>query len=131
MKPGSERLPQNVTHTYKPWPALWALVVGFFMILVDTTIVSVANPRIMAGLHTDINSVIWVTSAYLLAYAVPLLVTGRLGDRFGPKRIYLVGLVVFTLSSAWCGFSGSIEMLIAARAVQGSAPRCSPRRRWP
>lgn len=119
MKPWPERLPQNVTRTYKPWPALWALVVGFFMILVDTTIVSVANPRIMAGLHTDINSVIWVTSAYLLAYAVPLLVTGRLGDRFGPKRIYLVGLVVFTLSSAWCGFSGSIEMLIAARAVQG------------
>jgi EmrB/QacA subfamily drug resistance transporter len=104
---------------YKPWPALWALVVGFFMILVDTTIVSVANPRIMAGLHADINQVIWVTSAYLLTYAVPLLVTGRLGDRFGPRRIYLVGLVVFTLSSAWCGWSNSIEMLIAARAVQG------------
>ena len=108
-----------MTPTYKPWPALWALVVGFFMILVDTTIVSVANPRIMQGLGADINSVIWVTSAYLLAYAVPLLVTGRLGDRFGPKRIYLIGLVVFTLASAWCGFAGSIEMLIAARAVQG------------
>ena len=50
----------------------------------------------MAGLHADINSVIWVTSAYLLAYAVPLLITGRLGDRFGPKQLYLVGLVVFT-----------------------------------
>jgi len=103
----------------RPWPALWALVVGFFMILIDTTIVSVANPKIMDGLKTDINSVIWVTSAYLLAYAVPLLVTGRLGDRFGPKNIYLIGLVVFTLASAWCGFSGSIEMLITARAVQG------------
>lgn len=111
--------PSDVSQTYKPWPALWALVVGFFMILVDTTIVSVANPRIMQGLHTDINSAIWVTSAYLLAYAVPLLVTGRLGDRFGPKRIYLLGLVIFTLASAWCGFAGSIEMLIAARAVQG------------
>ncbi len=108
-----------MTHTYRPWPALWALVVGFFMILVDTTIVSVANPRIMQGLHADINAVIWVTSAYLLTYAVPLLVTGRLGDRFGPKRIYLIGLVVFTLASAWCGFAGSIEVLIAARAVQG------------
>src|SRR5690606_29577005 len=82
-------------------------------------IVSVANPRIMEGLHADINSVIWVTSAYLLAYAVPLLVTGRLGDRFGPKNLYLTGLVVFTLASAWCGFSGDIDQLILARAFQG------------
>lgn len=110
----------------KPWPALWALVIGFFMILIDTTIVSVANPSIMKGLDlgTDYNAVIWVTSAYLLAYAVPLLITGRLGDRFGPKNIYLIGLVIFTLASAWCGFSGAmpgggIGMLITARVVQG------------
>ena len=103
----------------KPWPALWALVLGFFMILVDSTIVSVANPKIMEGLNTDINSVIWVTSAYLLAYAVPLLVTGRLGDKYGPKNLYLVGLSVFTLASLWCGLSGDIGMLIWARAVQG------------
>ncbi|MEO6827884.1 MAG: DHA2 family efflux MFS transporter permease subunit [Microbacteriaceae bacterium] len=103
----------------RPWPALWALVVGFFMILIDTTIVSVANPKIMEGLHTDINAVIWVTSAYLLAYAVPLLVTGRLGDRFGPKNLYLIGLVVFTAASAWCGFAGDITMLITARVFQG------------
>ena len=103
----------------RPWPALWSLVIGFFMILIDTTIVSVANPRIMEGLDTDINAVIWVTSAYLLAYAVPLLITGRLGDRFGPKRLYLSGLVVFTLASLWCGLSGNVEMLIAARVLQG------------
>ncbi|MDG3012538.1 DHA2 family efflux MFS transporter permease subunit [Rhodococcus sp. D2-41] len=103
----------------RPWPALWALCLGFFMILVDSTIVSVATPAIMEGLHADINAVVWVTSAYLLAYAVPLLVTGRLGDRFGPKNLYLVGLVVFTLSSAWCGFAGGITMLIVARVVQG------------
>ncbi|WP_227820310.1 DHA2 family efflux MFS transporter permease subunit [Agromyces aureus] len=103
----------------RPWPALWALVIGFFMILVDTTIVSIANPAILADLDTDLTAVIWVTSAYLLAYAVPLLITGRLGDRFGPKRVYLVGLVVFTLASLWCGLSGDIESLIAARAVQG------------
>jgi len=105
--------------TFKPWPALWALVFGFFMILVDSTIVSIANPAILEDLQTDITAVLWVTSAYLLAYAVPLLITGRLGDRFGPKRIYLTGLVVFTLASLWCGFSGDIGMLIAARAVQG------------
>jgi EmrB/QacA subfamily drug resistance transporter len=103
----------------KPWPALWALCLGFFMILVDSTIVSVANPKIMDGLNTDINSVIWVTSAYLLAYAVPLLVTGRLGDKYGPKNLYLVGLTVFTLASLWCGFSGDIAMLILARVAQG------------
>ncbi|CAN7474307.1 DHA2 family efflux MFS transporter permease subunit [Arthrobacter sp. LjRoot14] len=103
----------------RPWPALWSLVIGFFMILIDTTIVSVANPRIMEGLNADINSVIWVTSAYLLAYAVPLLITGRLGDRFGPKRLYLTGLVVFTLASLWCGLSGDVQTLILARVVQG------------
>ncbi|GLW11091.1 MFS transporter [Microtetraspora sp. NBRC 13810] len=103
----------------RPWPALWALVIGFFMILIDTTIVSVANPAILEGLRTDINSVIWVTSAYLLAYAVPVLITGRLGDRFGPKNVYLTGLVIFTGASVWCGLSGSITVLIAERVVQG------------
>jgi EmrB/QacA subfamily drug resistance transporter len=107
------------TTPVRPWPALWSLVIGFFMILIDTTIVSVANPAILRALDTDINAVIWVTSAYLLAYAVPLLITGRLGDRFGPKNIYLVGLTIFTLASAWCGFAGDIGMLITARVVQG------------
>ncbi|WP_036321306.1 DHA2 family efflux MFS transporter permease subunit [Microbacterium sp. B24] len=105
-----------------PWPALWALVIGFFMILVDTTIVSVANPAIKAALDPSTNNldnVVWVTSAYLLAYAVPLLITGRLGDRFGPKRIYLIGLAIFTLASLGCGLSGSLEMLIVFRAIQG------------
>ncbi|MFH8251665.1 DHA2 family efflux MFS transporter permease subunit [Microbacterium sp. B2969] len=108
--------PQN------PWPALWALVIGFFMILVDTTIVSVANPAIKAALDPDTNNldnVVWVTSAYLLAYSVPLLITGRLGDRFGPRNIYLIGLAVFTLASLGCGLSSTLTLLIIARAVQG------------
>lgn len=92
------------------------------MILVDTTIVSVANPAIKAALDPEtgnLDNVVWVTSAYLLAYAVPLLITGRLGDRFGPRRVYLVGLAVFTLASLGCGLSTSLGMLIGMRAVQG------------
>ena len=103
----------------RPWPALWTLVIGFFMILVDSTIVSIATPAIMTDLNTDVTSVVWVTSAYLLAYAVPLLISGRLGDRVGPRTLYLIGLVVFTLASVWCGFTGSIGMLITARVFQG------------
>jgi EmrB/QacA subfamily drug resistance transporter len=102
-----------------PWHALWAMMVGFFMILVDATIVAVANPSIMDGLDASYDAVIWVTSSYLLSYAVPLLLAGRLGDRFGPKNLYLIGLAVFTAASLWCGLSGSIGMLIAARLVQG------------
>ncbi|RUQ21293.1 MULTISPECIES: DHA2 family efflux MFS transporter permease subunit [Kocuria] len=101
------------------WGALWAIVIGFFMILVDGTIVSTAMPAIMENFGADINQTVWVTSAYLLAYAVPLLITGRMGDRFGPGRMYLIGLVLFTLASLWCGLSGSIEMLIIARVFQG------------
>jgi EmrB/QacA subfamily drug resistance transporter len=95
------------------------MLVGFFMILVDATIVAVANPSIMDKLGASYDSVIWVTSAYLVAYAVPLLVSGRLGDRYGPKNLYMLGLTVFTAASLWCGLAGSIEMLIAARVVQG------------
>ncbi len=111
--------PQHVRPEVRPWPALWALVLGFFMILVDSTIVSVATPAIMTDLKTDVGNVIWVTSAYLLAYAVPLLVTGRLGDRIGPKKVYLTGLALFTLASVWCGLTTSVGMLIVARVFQG------------
>jgi MFS family permease len=64
--------------TSRPWRALWAMLVGFFMTLIDWTAVSVANASIMAALRADYESVIWVTSAYLLGFAVPLLVAGRL-----------------------------------------------------
>jgi EmrB/QacA subfamily drug resistance transporter len=114
-RPGTGATPGEVN----PWPALWALVLGFFMILVDQTIVAVATPAIMVALSADVNSVLWVTSAYLLAFAVPLLVTGRLGDRFGPKNLYLVGLVLFTGASLWCGLTGTIAHLVIARVVQG------------
>jgi EmrB/QacA subfamily drug resistance transporter len=102
-----------------PWNALWAMMVGFFMIMVDSTIVVIANPTIKIALHTGYATVIWVTSAYLLGCAVVLLMAGRLGDRFGIKNLYLIGLGVFTAASIWCGLSGSVAVLIAARVVQG------------
>ncbi|MEL4356643.1 MULTISPECIES: DHA2 family efflux MFS transporter permease subunit [unclassified Luteococcus] len=121
MQPTPTPASQAVAADLDPraWPALWAMAVGFFMIMVDGTIVSVSIPAIMASLGADVTQVIWVSSAYLLTYAIPLLITGRLGDRFGPKRLYLSGLLVFALSSLWCGLAGSITSLIAGRAVQG------------
>jgi MFS family permease len=115
--------PMTMTATgqpVSPWKTVWVMLIGFFMILVDSTIVAVANPSIMAALNIrSYDSIIWVTSAYLLGYAVPLLLSGRLGDRFGPKNLYMAGLAVFTAASLWCGLSGSLGMLIAARVVQG------------
>ena len=89
------------------------------MILLDTTIVSTAMPAIMGALDADISGILWINSAYLLTFAVPLLVTGRLGDRFGPRNIYLIGMVIFTIASLWSGLSDSLGSLVAARAVQG------------
>lgn len=105
--------------TDRPWAALLALCVGFFMILVDMSIVAVAQPQIMAALDADVNGIVWVTSAYLLTYAVPLLIAGRLGDKIGPKKVYQAGLVIFTAASVWCGLSDTIGELILARGLQG------------
>jgi EmrB/QacA subfamily drug resistance transporter len=108
-----------MTKQANPWAALSALCLGFFMILLDTTIVSIAIPAMLRELNAGLNSVVWVISVYLLTYAVPMLFTSRLGDRFGPKQVFLTGLVVFTGASLWCGLSSTVTMLIVARAVQG------------
>ncbi len=101
------------------WKALAALVLGFFMILVDQTIVAVATEAFVTQLGATTNQVIWVTSAYLLAYVVPLLFAGRLGDQIGPRVVSIAGLVLFTGASLWCGLANSVEMLIVARVFQG------------
>src|SRR3954452_8082395 len=102
-----------------PWTAMWALCACFFMIMPTPTILTVAIPTMLTGLHANLNEIVWVNSVYLLANTVPLLITGRLGDRFGPKRVLLAGLVIFTAASLWCGLADSAGELIAARAVQG------------
>ncbi|HIW95240.1 MAG TPA: MFS transporter [Candidatus Corynebacterium gallistercoris] len=89
------------------------------MILLDQTIVAVAMPALQSELHASYSQVLWVNSVYLLFFAVPLLVTGRMGDRWGPRNIYLAGMAVFTAASLACGLAPSIGWLIAARAVQG------------
>lgn len=99
--------------------AVWAMMIGFFMIVVDSTIVAVANPVIKQEFAASYHAVIWVTSAYLLVFAALLPVGGRMGDRFGPKSMYVAGLMVFTLGSLWCGVSDSIGTLIAGRLAQG------------
>lgn len=101
------------------WPALIALCVGFFMILLDQTIVAVSTPALQEDMSATYNEVIWVTSIYLLTFAVPLLISGRLGDKFGPKNVYAVGMIIFTVSSLACGLAPDMMSLIIARGVQG------------
>src|SRR5437867_2434370 len=102
-----------------PWPALLIVCLGFFMIMLDTTIVYVATPSILTSLQTSLDSVLLVFDGYVLAYAVLLITAGRLGDLFGPRNLFAAGLVVFTLASVLCGLSQDAGQLIAARVVQG------------
>lgn len=102
------------------WRAVSVVLVGAFMALLDTTIVTVALPTIRTGLHASPAALVWVVSAYALAYGVALVPAGRAGDRFGHKPLFLIGLAVFTLASAACGLSQNQGELVAARAVQGA-----------
>ncbi|OAR24122.1 hypothetical protein A8W25_16855 [Streptomyces sp. ERV7] len=106
-------------HGRAPWVALGVLCTGFFMIMLDTTIVHVAIPAMMRGMAADLDQVLWVVNAYLISYAVFMIPAGRLGTRYGPRRIHLTGLALFTTASALCGCAGSIGQLLAWRALQG------------
>jgi EmrB/QacA subfamily drug resistance transporter len=101
------------------WIVLLVLTLGYFMILIDTTIVNVALPTMEKGLNAGFDQVLWVVNAYILVYAVLLITAGRLGDIFGPKRLFLLGLGVFTLASAACGLSQDANQLILFRVAQG------------
>ena len=101
------------------WLALIVLCLGDLMIVLDTTIVNVALPSIREDLGFTETSLAWVVNAYLLTFGGCLLLGGRLGDLFGPRRLFLVGIVLFTLASLTCGVATSQEFLVGARAVQG------------
>ena len=103
----------------KRWWALYVLCSGVLMIVLDTTIVNVALPSIREDLHFTETSLVWVVNAYMLTFGGFLLLGGRLGDLFGPRKLFLIGLVFFTAASVGCGLANSQGMLIAARAIQG------------
>jgi EmrB/QacA subfamily drug resistance transporter len=103
----------------KRWLALYVLCLGTLMIVLDTTIVNVALPSIRSDLGFSETSLAWVVNAYLLTFGGFLLLGGRLGDLFGPRKLFLVGISIFTLASLACGLADSQGLLVAARAVQG------------
>jgi EmrB/QacA subfamily drug resistance transporter len=101
------------------WWTLGALCFALFMIMLDNTVVNVALPAIKADLGITQSELEWTVAAYALTFASLLLTGGKLGDLLGRRRIFMIGLTVFTLSSLFCGLSSSGTELIAARAVQG------------
>jgi EmrB/QacA subfamily drug resistance transporter len=103
----------------KRWLALIVLCLGDLMIVLDTTIVNVALPSIRADLGFSQTSLVWVVNAYMLTFGGFLLLGGRLGDLFGHRRLFLLGITLFTLASLACGLATAQELLIGARAVQG------------
>ncbi len=101
------------------WLALYVLCIGVLMIVLDTTIVNVALPSIREDLHFTETSLVWVVNAYMLTFGGFLLLGGRLGDLFGHRRIFLLGLTLFTVASLACGLANSQALLVGARAIQG------------
>src|SRR6188472_4089030 len=112
--------PQEKTTERRRWLALYVLCVGMLMIVLDATIVNVALPTIQENLGFSQNDLAWVVNGYLISFGGLLLLAGRIGDLIGQRRIFLVGLVVFTAASLMCALAQSQGMLIAARFVQGA-----------
>ena len=121
------RQPQGSTER-NPWLILLVLCGAIFMLLLDTTIVNVAQQKIKEGLNADLSQLQWILDSYVLAFAVLMLSFGRIGDIFGRKRMFAVGMAVFTAASGLCGISSWVAdlvgipgatALIIARVLQG------------
>src|SRR5690349_2399087 len=102
-----------------PWAILVTLSLGFFMTLLDLTIVNIAIPSMIDALGSSLDEVLWVINAYVLVLAVLLITAGRLGDLRGQRNLFALGVASFTLASLACGLSSSVTLLIIFRAVQG------------
>lgn len=98
---------------------LLATILGSSMVFIDSSVVNVALPRLQTDLHASVTGVQWVVEVYILFLAALMLVGGSLGDVWGRKRVFAIGIVLFVLSSVWCGLAPNVSQLIAARAVQG------------
>src|SRR4051794_18444774 len=103
-----------------PWLTLLCVTFGLVMVGLDNTIVAVANPTIGREFNASLAGLQWITNAYLLALAALLITGGKLGDRFGRKRVFLVGMAGFTVASAACGLAVNLPMLAIFRAGQGA-----------
>ena len=111
--------PQRVA--LRTWGALAILCLGAFLVVLDTTIVNIAIPSIITGLHSSLDQVTWVLNAYTLVYAALLITGGRLGDLYGPRRLLITGILVFGGASVACALAPSAGILIAARVLQRQA----------
>jgi EmrB/QacA subfamily drug resistance transporter len=113
------RIRNAITDDNRRWWTLGAMCFALFMIMLDNTVVNVALPAIQKDLHSSISGLEWTVNAYTLSFAVLLVTGGRLGDIFGRRRMFLFGVVVFGLSSAFIGLSQSEAWLVGGRAAQG------------
>ena len=102
-----------------PWAVLVVVSLGFFMTLLDLTIVNIAIPNMIEKLHASLDDVLWVLNAYALVLAVLVITAGRLGDLIGPRTMFVAGIALFTAASAACGLAPGAGWLIGFRAVQG------------
>lgn len=102
-----------------PWLTLVTVAIGITMVALDGTIVAIANPAIQKDLGASLADVQWITNGYLLALAVALITAGRLGDRFGHRQTFLVGVVGFAAASGAIGLGGSVSLVVAFRVLQG------------
>src|SRR5947209_5057853 len=112
-----------VTRTAVPdplrWKALTVVCAAFFMTILDVSIVNVALPSIETALHFSRDNLQWVITAYAITYGGFLLLAGRLADLYGRRRVFVIGVVIFSIASLFCGLAWSESVLIASRAVQG------------